>query len=86
MKLKLHWQILIAMALAWLFYLVVGESSRIVEQLGVVFIRLLKMIIIPLVVLSIITGVARVGNSNLKGLKYKISAEDSVKIKDAGHA
>lgn len=52
MKLKLHWQILIAMALAWLFYLVVGESSRIVEPLGVVFIRLLKMIIIPLVILS----------------------------------
>jgi hypothetical protein len=25
-------------------------------------------------------------NSNLKGLKYKISAEDDVKIKDAGHS
>jgi len=67
MKLKLHWQILIAMALAWLFYLMLGESSRIVEPLGVVFIRLLKMIIIPLVVLSIITGVARVGDSKKLG-------------------
>jgi len=44
-----------------------GESSRIVEPLGVVFIRLLKMIIIPLVVLSIITGVARVGDSKKLG-------------------
>jgi Na+/H+-dicarboxylate symporter len=67
MKLKLHWQILIAMALAWLFHLVVGEGSRIVEPLGVVFIRLLKMIIIPLVVLSIITGVAGVGDSKKLG-------------------
>lgn len=38
MKLKLHWQILIAMALAWLFQLLAGESSRIVEPLGVLFI------------------------------------------------
>ncbi len=67
MKLKLHWQILIAMALAWLFHLAMGESSRIVEPLGVVFIRLLKMIIIPLVVLSIITGVTRVGDSKKLG-------------------
>jgi Na+/H+-dicarboxylate symporter len=67
MKLKLHWQILIAMAMAWLFHLLLGESSRIVEPLGVIFIRLLKMVIIPLVVLSIITGVAGVGNSKKLG-------------------
>ena len=67
MKLKLHWQILIAMVLAWLFHLLMGESSRIVEPLGVIFIRLLKMIIIPLVILSIITGVAGVGDSKKLG-------------------
>jgi len=38
MQHKLHWQIL--MALAWLFQLLAGESSRIVEPLSVIFIRL----------------------------------------------
>ncbi|MCH7650462.1 MAG: dicarboxylate/amino acid:cation symporter, partial [Nitrospinae bacterium] len=55
------------MALAWLFQLLAGESSRIVEPLGVLFIRLLKMIIIPLVVLSIMTGVAGVGDPKKLG-------------------
>jgi len=58
---------LIAMIFAWLFHLLLGESSRVVEPLGVIFIRLLKMIIIPLVVLSIITGVAGVGSSKKLG-------------------
>ncbi len=67
MKIKLHWQILIAMALACIFQLLLGERSGFVEPLGTIFIRLLKMVIVPLVVLSIITGVAGVGDPKKLG-------------------
>ncbi len=62
MKLQLHWQIFIAIFLAWIFYLLLGERSAFVEPLGTIFIRLLKMVIVPLVFLSIATGVAGVGD------------------------
>jgi len=62
MKLQLHWQIFIAIFLAWIFYLLLGEWSAFVEPLGTIFIRLLKMVIVPLVFLSIATGVAGVGD------------------------
>jgi len=70
MKLKLHWQILIAMAsgaLIGVFFNVIhdGDPRRIIFQLivmlGSIFIRLLKMVIIPLVFFSIVSGVASVG-------------------------
>ena len=59
---RLHWQILIAMLVGTIVGLVGG--MRAVDWfgwLGSLFIRLLKMIIVPLVVTSIITGVASVG-------------------------
>ena len=52
-KLKLHWQVLIAMALGTIFALVFGENSLFVAPLGTIFMRLLKIIIVPLIVLSI---------------------------------
>ncbi len=67
MKLKLHWQILIAMALGIVFALALGEKATIVEPLGTIFMRLLKMIIVPLVFFSITTGVAGMGDSKSLG-------------------
>jgi len=57
-KLKLHWQVLIAMALGTIFALVFGENSLFVAPLGTIFMRLLKMIIVPLILFSITSGVA----------------------------
>ena len=59
---QLHWQILLAMALG----IVCGRAFGApfvphVAWLGDVFIRLLKMIILPLVITSIVSGVASVG-------------------------
>lgn len=72
MKLKLHWQILIAMAVGAGFAIVLGESSRFVEPLGTIFFRLLKMVVVPLVIFSITAGVASVGNpKNLGRLGLK---------------
>lgn len=49
-KLKLHWQVFIAMALGILFALILGEKSTVVTPLGTIFMRLLKMIIVPLII------------------------------------
>ncbi len=67
MKLKLHWQIIIAMIAAWMFAVIFGERSGFVEPLGTLFIRLLKMIIVPLVILSITTSVASIGDPKSLG-------------------
>ena len=66
-KLKLHWQVLIAMALGTIFALVFGENSLFVAPLGTIFMRLLKMIIVPLILFSITSGVARLGDSRTLG-------------------
>lgn len=67
MKLKLHWQILIAMVLGATFALLLGEKALIVAPLGTIFMRLLKMIIIPLILTSITSGVASLGDSKTLG-------------------
>ena len=67
MKLKLHWQILIAMALGIVFALIAGEKALVVAPLGTIFMRLLKMIIVPLVLFSITSGVASLGDSRTLG-------------------
>jgi proton glutamate symport protein len=59
---QLHWQIFLGMGLGLVAGLVGGEwvADR-VGWLGSLFVRLLKMVIIPLVITSIVTGVASVG-------------------------
>lgn len=60
--LQLHWRIAAAMLLGVIAGLVGGEPlADSVGWLGTLFIKLLKMIIVPLVLTSIVTGVASVG-------------------------
>ena len=66
-KLKLHWQVLIAMALGTIFALTFKENSLFVAPLGTIFMRLLKMIIVPLILFSITSGVASLGDSRTLG-------------------
>ena len=69
MKIKLHWQILIALILGILFARLAGllgfESFVInyIAIIGDVFLRALKMIIVPLIVSSIISGVTGIGSA-----------------------
>ncbi len=59
---KLHWQILIAMAVGIATGLAGGEAVvGKVGWLGTLFISLLKMIIVPLIITSIVSGVASIG-------------------------
>jgi len=60
-KLKLHWQILIALIIAVLFGYFLPGGVRYVEWMGEIFLRALKMVIIPLILSSIISGVSSMG-------------------------
>lgn len=67
LKLKLHWQILIAFILAIILGITIPEYSVYVRWLGDLFLRALKMIIVPLVFSSIVSGVANLGSTNSLG-------------------
>jgi proton glutamate symport protein len=71
-KIKLHWQILIALVLSILFGLFFTGYVKYVTWIGDLFLRALKMIIVPLILTSIISGVANIGGaSNLGKLGLK---------------
>ncbi len=78
-KIKLHWQILIALFLAIPFGYFFPEGIRYVSWMGEIFLTALKMIIIPLILSSIISGVASIGGGKslgrlgLKTMFYYIS-------------
>jgi proton glutamate symport protein len=59
---KLHWQVLIALiagtAMGWL----APATARSIGFLGDLFLRLLKMIIIPLIFTSLVSGIASLGS------------------------
>ncbi len=66
-KLKLHWQILIAFILAILCGLFLTPYVKYVTWIGDLFLRALKMIIVPLILTSIISGVANIGGASSLG-------------------
>ena len=75
-KLKLHWQILIAMAIGIILGTIFQNTSNgapsgslynIIISLGVIFVRLLKMVIVPLIFCSIVTGVSGIGGGKSLG-------------------
>ncbi len=76
LKLKLHWQILLAMILGTVVGIAFqsgydgkprGLLYTVIISLGTIFIRLLKMTIVPLVFTSITAGVASVGSGKALG-------------------
>ncbi|MBD2857633.1 dicarboxylate/amino acid:cation symporter [Spongiibacter sp. KMU-158] len=79
MKLALHWQIAIAMVLAALAGVLGGADAHLFgirltdsyEFVGTLFLNALKMLIVPLVVSSIISGMAGIGGDKLERLGGK---------------
>jgi len=78
MKIKLYWQILIALVLGIVFAFIsrgLGFEDFVVNKvsiLGDIFLRGLRMVIVPLIVSSIITGVTGIGSAeNLGRLSLK---------------
>ena len=72
-KLALHWKIIIGMVLGIIWALVsssLGWSSftiNWIDPFGTIFINLLKLIAVPLVLFSIISGVANIGDPSSLG-------------------
>lgn len=74
-RLKLHWRILIALLLAVLAGHTAGEESALFgvtfyslfDFFGTLFLNALKMLIVPLIVSSIIVGIAGIGSSGALG-------------------
>lgn len=67
LKIKLHWQILIALLLAVLFGYYFPQGIKYVGWMGDIFLRALKMVIIPLIFSSIISGVTSMGEGKNLG-------------------
>ena len=78
-RIKLHWQILIALFLGILYGLYLTEYASWVGWLGTLFLRALQMVIIPLILTSIISGITQIGSGKnlgrlgIKTLFYYIS-------------
>ena len=62
MKIKTHTQILIAIIAGVAAGLLLGERADFLKTAGDIFIRLLKMIIIPLIMASMVAGIVSIGN------------------------
>ncbi len=75
LRLALHWQILIALALAVVAGSLAGTDAglfgitfySVFDFLGEIFLNALKMLIVPLIVSSIIVGIAGIGGSRNLG-------------------
>ena len=67
MKLKIHTQIFIAIILGLITGLVLKSNAEHIGIIGDLFIRLLKMIIIPLIFASIVTGIISLGDTKKLG-------------------
>jgi Na+/H+-dicarboxylate symporter len=78
-KMKLHWQILIALGAAILFGYLFTPYVQHVSWIGALFLRCLKMVIVPLIFSSIVSGVTSIGSGKslgrigLKTISYYIT-------------
>ncbi len=61
-KLELHWQILIALILGVVLGVWLPEYVKYISWMGDMFMRALKMVIIPLILTSIISGIVNIGS------------------------
>ena len=75
-KLKLHWQVLIAMLSGCILGMVfkslepsinINPLYQLITLLGTIFVRLLKMVMVPLIFTSIILGVSSIGSGKKVG-------------------
>lgn len=66
-RIALHWQILFALIAAVVYGIYLREHTYLIAWMGEVFLRALKMIIVPLIISSIISGVTNIGNAKNLG-------------------
>ncbi|MBN1158445.1 MAG: dicarboxylate/amino acid:cation symporter [Bacteroidales bacterium] len=66
-KITLPWQMLIALIFAFIFGALVPDGVKYIEWIGNMFIRSLRMIMIPLVCTSLVTGISNIGSAGNLG-------------------
>ena len=66
-NLELYWKVFIGMGAGIVYALVLGEKAMNVAPVGDMFMRLLKMVIVPLIFFSITSGVAGIGENKSLG-------------------
>jgi len=64
---KLHWQVLVALVAGGAFGTLMPGAAMSIGWLGDLFLRLLKMIIIPLIFTSLVSGIASLGDAKSVG-------------------
>lgn len=67
LKIKLHWKILIALTLGVIFGINFSSYVIYISWMGELFLRALKMLIVPLIMSSMIVGVSKTGNAGNLG-------------------
>lgn len=63
-KIALHWQILIGLILGVIYGLLFESTVNYIAWMGDLFIQALKMIIVPLIITSIVSGVTNIGSGS----------------------
>ena len=66
-KIKLHWQILIALVVAVFYGIFLKDYVEYVSWMGTIFLRGLNMVIIPLILSSLISGITNIGSAGNLG-------------------
>ncbi|MCL3781951.1 dicarboxylate/amino acid:cation symporter [Prolixibacteraceae bacterium JC049] len=67
LKLALHYQILIALVVAFLFGYLAPDHVKYISWMGELFLKALKMVIVPLIFSSIASGITSMGNGGQLG-------------------
>lgn len=79
MKLKLYHKIIIGLVAGFIAGILLGEKAAYLKPIGDVFIRCLRLIVVPLILSTLITGVAnagdpkKIGSLGMKTVLYFIS-------------
>ncbi|MBN1596932.1 MAG: dicarboxylate/amino acid:cation symporter [Bacteroidales bacterium] len=66
-KIPLHWQIVIALITAVICGIFFPDTVEYIDWVGIVFLRALQMIVVPLVFCSLISGVTNIGSGGNLG-------------------
>lgn len=67
LKINLHWQILIGIILAIIFGLIFPHFVKYIDWLGELFMRALKMIVVPLIITSMVSGIVNLSSEHKIG-------------------
>src|SRR5699024_9954452 len=72
LEVSLIWKVIIAFIFCFVFCLIFGESMSVISPLGDLLVRLLKFLMIPLIMFTIIVGINQSKIANLARMGGKL--------------